>query len=166
VRSERAETEALPRAAADYREAWRPCALGEAADGRACGLDGRQRIVGNEPGSRNTALVFIVASPRRCGEYIRKSWSARIPKAYEELLDAAMRAGDHDGALRILMAMTAMVPSLTPARMREVDAGAVNPLRSSLDFSHVSTEDLYRLLGREPPSTSLSFQKYLDNLLT
>jgi len=41
-------------------------------------------------------------------EYIHRAWSKRIPRAYEELLDAAMRERQIDAALRVLVTMTAM----------------------------------------------------------
>jgi hypothetical protein len=44
-------------------------------------------------------------------EYIRKARTPKIVKAYEELVDAAMKAGSLDVALRILTTMTAMVPA-------------------------------------------------------
>jgi hypothetical protein len=81
-------------------------------------------------------------------EYVEKAWSARIPKAWEEILSASMQSGDLETTLRILMAMTAMVPSLTPARLRQAVAAPPAALPAEPDLSHLSTEDLLRILER------------------
>jgi len=70
--------------------------------------------------------------------YIERAWSRRIPKVYEELLDASMKAGNVDASLRILMAMTAMSP-LTPARLKQVADDALQKLPDDIDLSHLLT---------------------------
>ncbi len=86
-------------------------------------------------------------------DYIAEHWSRKIPRAYEQLLDAAMQAGNVQMSLSILMAMTAMSP-LTPARLRQIADNALASLPSGVDLSHVSTEDLVRLAGRAPSGVS------------
>jgi len=81
--------------------------------------------------------------------YIEQSWSRRIPKAYEELLDASMKAGNVDASLRILMAMTAMSP-LTPARLKQVADDALLKLPDDIDLSHLDDETLQRITGKKP----------------
>jgi hypothetical protein len=80
--------------------------------------------------------------------YIEQSWSKRIPKAYEELLDASMKAGNVDASLRILIAMTAMSP-LTPARLKQVADDALAALPGNIDLSHIDDETLERITGKK-----------------
>jgi hypothetical protein len=81
--------------------------------------------------------------------YIEQPWSRRIPKAYEELLDASMKAGNVDASLRILVAMTAMSP-LTPARLKQVVDDALLKLPDDIDLSHLDDETLQRITGKKP----------------
>ncbi len=83
-------------------------------------------------------------------EYIAEHWSRKIPRAYEQLLHAAMEAGDVRMSLSILMAMTAMSP-LTPARLKQLAHNAIVPLPSDVDLSHISDEDLELMLAGKKP---------------
>jgi hypothetical protein len=74
-------------------------------------------------------------------EYIYKNWTHKIPRAYEELLQAAMKAGNTQLALQVLMAMTAMSP-LTPARLKQVAGKAIERLSPEPDLSHLDDETL------------------------
>jgi hypothetical protein len=80
--------------------------------------------------------------------YVERAWSARVPKAWEELLAASMNSGDLDVTLRVLMAMTAMVPSLTPARLRKAAEEPLGAPPGDIDLSQLSSEDLLRIAGR------------------
>jgi hypothetical protein len=80
--------------------------------------------------------------------YVERAWSKRVPKAWEELLAASMKSGDFEVTLRVLMAMTAMVPSLTPARLRQAAETTPAALPGDMDLSQLSTGDLLRVTGR------------------
>jgi hypothetical protein len=87
--------------------------------------------------------------PKDPEAYIALNWARRIPKEWEQLLDAAKLAQNWDLATRILMAMTAMSP-LTPARLRQVADDGLLRLPGDIDLSHIDDETLERIAGKKP----------------
>ena len=94
-------------------------------------------------------LGNIRGDPR---EYIERVWARKLPKMYERLLAAAMAGEKVDAALDILKAMTVVTRTLAPSANKQLPADAtVLGLPSDADLSHLSDEDLARVLHRPLP---------------
>jgi hypothetical protein len=82
-------------------------------------------------------------------EYIARVWARKIPRLWERIITDAQAGRPVSGiAFEVLKAMTLMVPSLTPARLRAGVGEAPGGLPSDIDLSHISTADLARLTRR------------------
>ena len=98
------------------------------------------------------SIGHVRGDPR---EYIEREWSRKIPKMYERLW-AAAASGERipDAALDILKAMTIITRTLAPAANKQM---AVDPailgLPSDADLSHLSDDELARVLRRPPPGS-------------
>lgn len=94
-------------------------------------------------------LGNIRGDPR---EYIERVWARKLPKMYERLLAAAMAGEKVDAALDILKAMTVVTRTLAPSANKSLPVDpAVLGLPSDADLSHLSDEDLARVLRRPLP---------------
>lgn len=94
-------------------------------------------------------LGNIRGDPR---EYIERVWARKLPKMYERLLAAAMAGEKVDAALDILKAMTVVTRTLAPSANKSLPVDpAVLGLPSNADLSHLSDEDLARVLRRPLP---------------
>jgi hypothetical protein len=79
--------------------------------------------------------------------YIAKEWAARLPKAYEEVLDAAMRGEPVPPiVLELLKTMTLMSP-LSPGRLRSAAEAADAASSNGLDLSLIDDSVLSALVG-------------------
>lgn len=77
--------------------------------------------------------------------YIAREWTARLPLAYEEVLDAAMRGEPIPPiVLEILKTMTLISP-LSPERLKQAMADDGVALPSNLDLSQIDNETLEKL---------------------
>lgn len=98
-------------------------------------------------------LGNIRGDPR---EYIERVWSRKLPKMYERLLAAAMAGEKVDAALDILKAMTVVTRTLAPSANKALPADPTAlGLPSDADLSHLSDEDLARVLHRPLPGEPL-----------
>lgn len=102
-------------------------------------------------------LGNIRGDPR---EYIERVWARKLPKMYERLLAAAMSGEKVDAALDILKAMTVVTRTLAPSANKQLPADAtVLGLPSDADLSHLSDEDLARVLHRPLPGPPIERPK-------
>lgn len=102
-------------------------------------------------------LGNIRGDPR---EYIERVWARKLPKMYERLLAAAMAGEKVDAALDILKAMTVVTRTLAPSANKQLPADpTLLGLPSDADLSHLSDEDLARVLHRPLPGPDVGKPK-------
>lgn len=81
--------------------------------------------------------------------YIADMWARSLPHEWEQLLDVAKLARDWDLVQRILTAMTAMTPALSPLKLRQIAQSAANDLPGDMaDLSAADDEMLAKLTGK------------------
>lgn len=94
-------------------------------------------------------------------EYIEREWSRKLPKVYERML-AATLAGERvpEMAFDVLKAMTVMCRTLAPQANKQLPADpTVLGLPSDADLSHLSDEELARVLRRPMPNSDTAILK-------
>jgi len=92
------------------------------------------------------AIIGVRGDP---AEYIARVWPRKIPRLWEKMIADALAGRPVSGiAFEVLKAMTLLVPSLTPVRLRAEVGEATSGLPSDIDLSHISTADLARLTRR------------------
>lgn len=94
-------------------------------------------------------------------EYIERVWARRLPKVYEALLGQVGRNEPiHPIAFDLLRSMTLMCKAISPQQTSRPTQTAIAEsllpavLPSSVDLSHMTTEELARMTGREAPGRS------------
>ena len=95
----------------------------------------------------------LTSDPR---EYIERVWSRKLPKVYERMLAASL-AGERvpDMALDLLKSMTVMCRTLAPQANKQLPADpTLLGLPSDADLSHLSDEDLAKVLRRPVPGNA------------